>query len=94
MDRNELIRKLDTIIDVGIVNAHHDTEVLKEVRAQLLETDLDAFRRILKNCQHMKGHWDVHEDETESEKTIYDITIRDFSDSVTLCFDENGRLFA
>ena len=94
MTRDEMIKKLDTIIDVGIVNAHHDTEVLKEVRTQLLETDLDAFRRILKNCNHMKGHWDVHEDETESGKTIYDITIRDFSDSVTLCFDENGRLFA
>lgn len=94
MDRDELIRKLDTIIDVGIVNAHHDTDVLKEVREQLRESDLNAIKRILSGCKSMKGHWDLHEDETESGKAIYDITIRDFSDCVTLCFDENGRLMA
>ncbi len=94
MDRSELVKKLDTIIDVGIVNAHQDTEVLKEVREQLQETDLAAFKRILSGCKSFRGHWDVHQDETESGKSIYDITIRDFSDSVTLCFDENGRLFA
>ena len=32
MNRAELTRELDRIIDVGIVNAHHDTEVLKTVR--------------------------------------------------------------
>ena len=32
MNRAELTRELDRIIDVGIVNAHHDTEVLKSVR--------------------------------------------------------------
>lgn len=92
MTRAELIRKLDTIIDVGIVNAHQDTEVLREVREQLRESDLNAIKRILSGCRSFRGHWDVHQDETESGKTIYDITIRDFSDSVTLCFDEEGRL--
>lgn len=31
MGRAELIRKLDTIIDIGIVNAKHDSDVLKHV---------------------------------------------------------------
>lgn len=35
MTRAELLNELDRIIDVGIVNAHHDTDVLKEVREQL-----------------------------------------------------------
>ena len=35
MTRNELIHELDRIIDVGIVNAHHDREVLQEIREQL-----------------------------------------------------------
>ena len=35
MDRNELLRELDRIIDVGIVNAKHDTDVLKCIRKVL-----------------------------------------------------------
>ena len=35
MNRNELMKELDRIIDVGIVNAHHDREVLQEIREQL-----------------------------------------------------------
>ena len=35
MTRDELIHELDRIIDVGIVNAHHDREVLQEIREQL-----------------------------------------------------------
>lgn len=35
MKRDELLKELDRIIDVGIVNAHHDKDVLKEVREQL-----------------------------------------------------------
>lgn len=35
MDRTELIRELDRIIDVGIVNAHHDTDVLKAIKEEL-----------------------------------------------------------
>jgi len=93
MTRNELLHELDRIIDVGIVNAHHDKEVLQAVREQLTETDLAAFKRILSGCKSFHGHWDVHQDETENGKKIFDITIRDFADSVTLCFDEDGRLF-
>ena len=94
MTRDELIHELDRIIDVGIVNAKHDGDILRHVRKQLKETDLDAFRRILKNCPHMKGKWDVNQEENDKGETVYDVTIRDFSDSVTLCFDENGRLYA
>ena len=94
MDRAELLKKLDTIIDVGIVNAHQDTEVLKAVREQLQETDLQAMKRILSGCKHMKGHWELHQEENDDDETVFDLTIRDFSDSVTLCFDVNGRLFA
>ena len=94
MDRDELIVELNRISIFGIVNAHHDTEVLKEAIKQLNESDLDAFKRILLNCKNMRGKWDVHEDENEDGKPIFDVTIRDFSDSVTLCFDENGRLMA
>lgn len=35
MTRTELLKELDRIIDAGIVNGHHDTETLKEVREQL-----------------------------------------------------------
>ena len=46
MDRAELIRKLNTIIEVGIVNAHQDKETLKAVRDQLtyLWNDMDMIR--------------------------------------------------
>ena len=37
MDRSELIRELDRIIDIGIVNAKHDSDVLKHVRKLLKE---------------------------------------------------------
>jgi hypothetical protein len=33
--RAELLKELDRIIDVGIVNAHHDKDVLRKVRDQL-----------------------------------------------------------
>lgn len=39
MDRKELIHELDRIIDVGIVNAHHDKEVLQLVRERLTLID-------------------------------------------------------
>ena len=35
MDRAELIRELDRIIDVGIVNAKHDSDVLRHIRKLL-----------------------------------------------------------
>lgn len=35
MTRAEMMKELDRIIDVGIVNAHHDKDVLKAVREQL-----------------------------------------------------------
>ncbi len=35
MKRAEMIHELDRIIEVGIVNAHHDREVLQEVRKTL-----------------------------------------------------------
>ena len=37
MDRKELIHELDRIIDVGIVNAKHDSDVLKHIRKLLKE---------------------------------------------------------
>ena len=39
MDRAELIRELDRIIDVGIVNAKHDSDVLKHIRKLLKEPE-------------------------------------------------------
>lgn len=36
MTRDELIHELDRIIDVGIVNAHHDKDVLKTVRETMI----------------------------------------------------------
>ena len=36
MDRAELLRELDRIIDVGIVNAKHDSDVLKHIRKVLI----------------------------------------------------------
>lgn len=92
MTRDELIHELDRIIDVGIVNAKHDSDILRHIRKQLQESDLEALKRILSGCKDFHGHWDVDRAETESGKTVFDITIRDFSDSVTLCFNEDGRL--
>ena len=39
MDRKELIHELDRIIDVGIVNAKHDSDVLKHIRKLLKEPE-------------------------------------------------------
>lgn len=94
MTRAELQKELDRIIDVGIVNAHHDTEVLKGIRKLLQETDYQAVVRILKSCKSWKGHWDVHEEEGKDGKPVKDITLRDFADEIVLCFDEDGRLIA
>lgn len=35
MNRDDLIKELGRIIDVGIVNAHHDKAVLEEIREEL-----------------------------------------------------------
>ena len=94
MTRAEMMKELDRIIDVGIVNAHHDTDVLKAIREQLQETDFQAVCRILKGCKSWKGNWDVNDAETDSGKQVKDITLREYSDEVVLCFDENGRLYA
>lgn len=94
MTRAEMLKELDRIIDVGIENADHDTGVLKAIREQLQETDFQAVCRILKECKGWKGHWDVHTDEGKDGRLVKDITLRDFSDEVVLCFDEEGRLFA
>lgn len=94
MTRAEMMKELDRIIDVGIVNAHHDRDVLKAVREQLQETDFEAVCRILKGCKSWKGHWDVHTDEWKDGRLVKDITLRDFSDEVVLCFDEKGSLIA
>ena len=94
MTRAEMMKELDRIIDVGIVNAHHDTEVLKEVLEHLQETDYQAVIRILKGCKSWKGHWDVHEEENDKGQPVKNITLRDYSDEVVLCFDAEGRLFA
>lgn len=94
MTRAEMMKELDRIIDVGIVNAHHDTDVLKAIREQLHETDFQAVCRILKGCKPWKDHWDVHTDELKGGRLINDITLRDFSDEVVLCFDEEGNLVA
>ena len=45
-------------------------------------------------CKGWKGHWDVHDAETGSGKPVKDITLREYSDEVVLCFDERGRLYA
>ena len=94
MTRAEMLKELDRIIDVGIVNAHHDRDVLKAVLEQLQETDFQAVCRILKGCKGWKGHWDVHTDEWKDGRLVKDITLRDFSDEVVLCFDEEGSLIA
>ena len=39
MDKADLIRELDRIIDVGIVNAKHDSDVLKHIRKLLKEPE-------------------------------------------------------
>lgn len=49
MTRAEMMKELDRIIDVGIVNAHHDTEVLKIVREQLHELWEDIAK--VKSCR-------------------------------------------
>ena len=35
MNRQDLIKKLDSIIEIGIVNAHEDKAVLKQIREEL-----------------------------------------------------------
>jgi len=94
MTRPELLKEIDRIIESCVADGWHDTEILKEARDQLRESDLNAFKRILSNCKNLNGKWDVHTSETEEMEFIYDLTIRDFNESVTLCFDDYGRLYA
>ena len=46
MEICKLLNELDRIIDVGIVNAHHDTEILKEVREKMKDmfSDMSDIR--------------------------------------------------
>ena len=46
MSREELIKNLDTIIEIGIVNAHDDKKTLEAVRDELLYlwNDMDKIR--------------------------------------------------
>ena len=46
MSREDLIKNLDTIIEIGIVNAHDDKKSLEAVRDQLLYlwNDMDEIR--------------------------------------------------
>ena len=46
---NELLNELDRIIDVGIVNAHHDKDVLKKVRKTIEELWNDVLQA--KSCK-------------------------------------------
>jgi len=52
MNRTELTKEFDRIIEVGIVNAHHDTEVLKTVREVLnaLWEDMSIVRSCRTCC--------------------------------------------
>jgi len=49
MDRTQLLHELDRIIDVGIVNAHHDKEVLQVARKTLEELWNDIQK--VKSCK-------------------------------------------
>ena len=79
------MKELDRIIDVGIVNAKHDSDILRHVQKQLKESDLDAMIRIIKPV--WKGKFDIQEDDGNK-----DIVLREFDHSVVLCFDKEGRL--
>ena len=49
MNRQKLLNELDRIIDVGIVNAHHDKEVLQVARKTLDELWNDIQQ--VKSCK-------------------------------------------
>ena len=44
MDSEKLLKELDRIIDIGIVNAHHDKDVLKQVREKYEKLHDDLYR--------------------------------------------------
>lgn len=87
MDRAELLHELDRIIDVGIVNAKHDSDVLRHIRKELKKNDFQTFLEIFNHRSGMISHYEVLEDDGK-----YSIVLRDFDQSVVLVFDEKGML--
>lgn len=50
MTGDELLHELDRIIDVGIVNAKHDTDVLKDIRNVLKELESEEEYPVCMAC--------------------------------------------
>lgn len=89
MDRAELAKKLDTIADIGIVNAKHDTNVIREAADKLRASDFQTILGIFKHRPCMEGFYRVATYKN-GKSAIY---LWDYDqDSVILNFDENGRL--
>ena len=88
MDKQEMIKKLERIIDYGI-SEHHDREVLREALKIVKMSDFKCLLRMLNHCKNMIGHYSVHEDDG-----TYDISITDNDQTVVLIFDAEGNLIA
>ena len=87
MDNRELARKVEDIANIGIVNAKHDLNVLREAVEKLKKSDFQTFLGILNHRPCMVGHYEVNDEEDK-----FTLKIKDFDQAVTLVFDKTGRL--
>ena len=87
MKTNELIKRLNDIADIGIVNAKKDVPVIREAAKALKKSDFQKILHIFNHCTGMIGHYSVTEDDGK-----FDLIINDHDQSIVLIFDEEGRL--
>ena len=98
MDRSELIRELDRIIDIGIVNAKHDSDVLKHIRKLLKEPEpkvltAEELRQLPAQTIVWTEYWNGEDgkasDELLAAMKCYDGTFVDEDASVYSDFDKD-----
>ena len=87
-EREQLIKELDRIIEIGIVDAKRDRETLSKVRHLLTETEYETLIRILM-CSTYK--WCFKD--FINKNGLHEVSIKDVTDVVTLLFDKDGRLW-
>ena len=87
MDNRELALKLEDIANIGIVNAKHDIEIIREAVEKLKKSDFLTILNIFNHRPCMIGHYEVQDEEDK-----FTLTIREFDQAVVLVFDKNGRL--
>lgn len=85
MERNNLLKEMKKTIDDETWTPEKYYNLLTRAYELLKETDFDALRRIIKPAWH--GDFEVQEEDGKKS-----ITLHEFDQSITLCFDENEKM--